>query len=225
MRVFYVIYIEDEVIRACLNAIRILCNPRVKTSAHLTVRGPYKTKIKRQRLDVLNELVHNSRIIVYGVDKFFEPNQNTVFLQCASPELPLVWKKRDYGYNPHITLYDGDSRTFAENLLRILCSFRFNFSFTADKLSPLVMKKGQLNFFSPIETNASVISSIIGRQFDVRLIDSMSVVERLNLIRKICCHLSQLDPYVFPTHKHPPVTRLTKMLEHTPRRGSSIYIP
>ncbi len=142
MRVFYVIYVSDPELEALLDGLRFLANPHEKGRAHVTARGPY-----RQRYDVsaLSRTIAGSRLAVAGVGSFFGPRQNTVFLRCDSPELRAIWHKPDYGYAPHLTLYDGASRAVADDLLAALERADVRTSFEVSGLEPLVSSKGQAN--------------------------------------------------------------------------------
>ena len=104
-RMFHVLYVPDGLIADCIDAIRVLAHPSEKHRAHITVRGPYQRA--SNRLDSVNRSIESSEINIDGSGNFFESGQNTVYLRCRSPNLESVWYKPDYGFNPHITLYDG----------------------------------------------------------------------------------------------------------------------
>src|SRR6266404_4798519 len=117
MKVFYVLYVRDAPLGDCLEAIRLFADPSAKMSAHLTVRGPYKKKLP---LLSLRSRINGERICVEDVGNFFREGQNTVFFSCFSPHLQTIWKKTDFGYNPHITIYDGSSRSFGRKLYSVM---------------------------------------------------------------------------------------------------------
>src|SRR6185369_6848935 len=133
---FFVLYPPRRREQALLDVMRLLCAPHVQSHAHITVRGPYAAK----PLDSRDwRKVTNIRVTVAGVGTFFEGKQNTVFLRCESPDLPSIWWKRDYKDGlPHITIYDGPSRQFAESVVRILEAETWNFMFVADRLREYV---------------------------------------------------------------------------------------
>lgn len=187
MKLFYVIFVKDEILGSYLNAIRYLSNPNEKHNAHITVRGPYKVQIDVSRY---NKIINNEIISIKEVGTFFEGEQNTVFLRCESEKLEEVWQKPDYGYNPHITLYDGKSKNFARDLVKILNSHLINFSFKADKLSLLQSIKGQSDYRLSLEANLKYIGAIIEKSLSHTLVEKMTEEQRLELIDKITDHLS-----------------------------------
>src|SRR5437588_595976 len=129
MRVFYVVYISDETLRKCIDGIRLLSNPFEKESAHITLRGPYR---QRYNVDHLSSIVRGTTVLISGVGSFFEAKQNTVFFSCESSHLRAVWHKPNYpDYNPHITLYDGESRRFANELAKAIGKYKYDLCFRA----------------------------------------------------------------------------------------------
>lgn len=195
MRIVYVIYLDDEIARSLINTIRLICNPFEKTLAHITVRGPYKKIYGVDKLSSYNSRIQGARIRVSGSASFFDTNQNTVFLCCQSDELHKVWHKPDYSgaYNPHITLYDGKSRSFAIEMLKILRNYDIDFYFNVNKLSPLILRKRQPGFLLQLEDDLDIVSSITNDHIDLDRIHSMEENERLRFIEKVCYHLSQLN--------------------------------
>src|SRR2546430_8610144 len=132
MPLFYVLHIQDQTLSGCLEAIRFLSNPFEKQRAHITVRGPYRKRIHVQNL---NRQISGDTISINRVGNFFDYGQNTVFFECSSPNLKNIWKKPDFPFNPHLTIYDSGSRPFAERLFKILSKHRFNLSFKAEALN------------------------------------------------------------------------------------------
>jgi hypothetical protein len=138
-RFFYVVYIGEPILQIAFDAIRLIANPSEKGLAHITVRGPYPglPHLENETLAIEGEIIR-----VTGVGDFFESGQNTVYLACECPALEIRWHKPDFGYKPHITLYDGPSRKFAERLRRIVEDDYVPFSFRATRLTALESQKG-----------------------------------------------------------------------------------
>jgi hypothetical protein len=188
MRVFYVLYICDPELSDCVDAIRLLANPAEKSAAHLTVRGPYQRKLPMGRL---NEKISGKTIFVDKVGNFFQEHQNTVFFSCFSPDLPLVWKKSDFGFNPHITVYDGKSESFAKRLYSVLRRHRYSFRFTAGRLEPFVSVRKQDGFRLQLTFNSHLVSEILGQRVTAGDIPNLNVMHRLEFIGAICSHISK----------------------------------
>lgn len=145
-RIFYVIYLPPSKLRDRVDLIRLLANPNERWRAHLTVRGPFERRVGYKVLERLNRTIAGARVSVNGADMFHNGSNFTVYLRCRSSELKQVWKKRDYPFNPHITLYDGRSEQVAQFLLSLLLSYKPAFEFKVVELSPLESRKGMLNF-------------------------------------------------------------------------------
>lgn len=190
MRLFYVIYPEEPHLRFVLDAIRFLANPYEKERAHLTVRGPCSRHYREQTLQRLNLKIASSPISIEGVDNFFAERQHTVFLSCDGPNLKQVWLKPDYGYRPHITLYDGDSRSLGAALLSILQARPARLRFVAGGLEPLVTFKGQTNLTLRASVDFDRLSRLADRALSPSAVTTLSMEERLALIERAWRSLS-----------------------------------
>ena len=95
MKIFYVIYIKDKLLRTIIDGIRILADPLEKQEAHITVRGPYE---QSYHLSQKNEIIKHTRIKIQGIGTFFNSNQNTIFLNVkqTNEALKNVWRKDFY---------------------------------------------------------------------------------------------------------------------------------
>lgn len=190
MRLFYVLYPEEPHLRFALDAIRFLANPYEKERAHLTVRGPCSRHYREQTLQRLNLKIASSPISIEGVDNFFAERQHTVFLSCDGPNLKQVWLKPDYGYRPHITLYDGDSRSLGAALLSILQARPARLRFVAGRLVPLVTFKGQTNLTLRTSVDFGRLSQLAGRALSPAAVSALPLDERLALIERAWRSLS-----------------------------------
>lgn len=190
MKVFYVIYVQDEPYRTILNGIRALANPREKHSVHLTVQGPFSRRRSYSKLSELNTHISGERIAVNSVGRFFGPGQNTVFLSCYSEKLPLIWRKTQYGYNPHLTLYDGDRRDFAESMLRILQVRSVVFDFLAHRIEPLIVN-GQRDLLLAYNIDYTLLEGYAGQRVDSSRLSELDPESRLGLIDRLASCLDQ----------------------------------
>jgi hypothetical protein len=141
--VLYAIYVPPGRQRLLLDAIRLFAHPQAKHTAHITVRGPYS---EYQDPRAWSTLLRGQRIDLGGVGTFFESgrNQNTVFLSANAEAIRMLWYKPDYPgpYNPHLTIYDGGSRAFAEVLRDVMTTKDPHLHFVAGGLEPLVLNNG-----------------------------------------------------------------------------------
>jgi 2'-5' RNA ligase len=139
---FYVLYTKNKIIEGLLNAIKILSDESQRTSAHITVRGPYSKKLPQSQVDNFSKNIANTLLHFSKVGNFFDYGQNTVFFKCDdNKSLRKIWKKKGYkDFKPHITLYDGTDKKFAEKLFDKLQQDFKPFNFEVDKLSYLESK-------------------------------------------------------------------------------------
>jgi hypothetical protein len=138
-RFFYVVYVPKGEFQAALDALRLIADPQTRFPAHITIRGPYT-----EPMDVTSysEQIRGSIVRVADLGRFLGEGQNTVFLHCSCPDFLSVWNKKEYGYNPHITLYDGGSRAFAEALREVVERYSIRYAFRARGLELLTSTKG-----------------------------------------------------------------------------------
>ncbi len=191
-KVFYVVCFADQGIEDCLQAIRLLCNPKAKWRPHITVRGPYKRKYN---LEAAARKIKGSRISIHHAGTFFAKNQHTVFLKCVSDALRAIWKKPDFaGYVPHLTLYDGDSREFATALFERLESMDLHFDGEAEGLMPIESQKGQYALPLDPPFASEIVSTAIGKPLDRDTLDGLPLLERLSFIERLLLTLAPPKP-------------------------------
>jgi hypothetical protein len=128
MKYFGVININDKNAQTFIDGIRLLCVSKVKHKAHITLKGP---KNDKSEID-FPSIRRNEQIVkINGVGNFFADGQNTVFLKCdldSGRQIKSMIDKPNYGNdNPHITLYDGNNRIFAEKLYNLTQQYPIQF--------------------------------------------------------------------------------------------------
>src|SRR2546423_157 len=140
LKVLYVLYVPPGRVRTLLDAIRLFARPQTKHPAHITVRGPYPDY---QDPRDWSAKIRGRRIEVGGVGTFFGPQQHTVYLRAESPMIRELWDKPDYPSGlAHLSIYNGESRSFADALTALLAERNPQFAFTGTGLEPLVMGNG-----------------------------------------------------------------------------------
>lgn len=192
-RVFYVVYVRDELLQHILDAIRYLADPSEKTRAHVTIRGPYKQRLS---FGERTKAMDKSDFTVTGVDSFFGPDQNTVFFTLLAPNLEKLWNKPDYpDSRPHLTIYDGDSREFAQRLSSRLRDLRPTFRFKPTSLKPLCTNKGQNSFELRAAYDETLVNRLTGRCVAADDVPDLSAEQRVRLIESLCEHLMDYGEY------------------------------
>ena len=187
-RIFYVAYFSDERLQSSFDAMRLIADPQEKSRAHITLRGPYSQRYNVSRLD---RGIRGAEVAANGAGSFFQEGQNTVFVRCWSDELRKAWKKRDFGFNPHITIYDGSSREFAMELFERLDQLTLDFHFFVDGLSALVSQAGQYSTELHQSFDEGFATRVVGRPLDLSEIKLLSDGQRISLIESFACKLPE----------------------------------
>ena len=199
-RTFHVLYLPDGLMASCIDAIRAFANPAEKSRAHITVGGPYGGK--RKDVSGSSRIVEGSEINIDGPGNFFDSGQNTVYLRCRSPKLEDVWDKYDYGFNPHITLYDGSSREFSKRLWEIVSGRTYKLSFIAGPLKPLKSsqpRQGGMELQADLDVRLVRAVTGLDMNSDKVTVESLGQDERLRVIDKLCDYLSRVDSGATPS--------------------------
>ena len=187
MAYFEIIEVGHPELRKCLDALRVICNPREKQSAHVTVAGPFRNTPEPHGL---RDQVIGATITVYGVGCFFGERQNTVILECDAPIIKKVWRKYAYGYTPHITLYDGESQQLAEALYTRAREFDLHFEFPAGRLVRIESTKGQQDFTLASSIEYDFVAHLVGMSIDMQSLDELSTAQRLNFATRVLRFIS-----------------------------------
>ena len=192
-RFFYVVYFDDTYLQAILDIMRLVANPEEKTLAHITVRGPYS---QRYNVEALGRQICGTKVLAEGIGAFLNEGQNTIFIKCSSEELRRVWKKKDFGFNPHITIYDGQSRTLAEKIFRRLSHLDIHFKFSVSTLNSLETHKGQQSFMLRHAIRREVVEQVAGRVMSVSEIEQLSEDDRAALVELFAKELPRFPSFL-----------------------------
>ncbi|MGZ3967605.1 MAG: hypothetical protein ACXVJC_21735 [Mucilaginibacter sp.] len=190
----------DREISSILNFVKLLCAPNSKTEVHLSIRGPYKSKLKPNKIHEYNEMIKNSRITVTEAGNFFQENQNTVFLKCESEIIEKVWKKTTYkkdvhGINAHLTLYDGKDRVFAHKLYELLLTKQIHITFLASELIFYDTSKSNLSLMLTYGIDIQIVEDAIRTPWNSLDLIDMPNEDRLKLISKCFEYLELLNSH------------------------------
>jgi len=185
MRFFYGLYVKDEELAASLDLIRFLAEPIFFRRAHITVRGPYTTRIADQIAHISGGRTY--KILFRGLGTFFQAKQNTVFLKCEVPGIEEVWNKPDFGnqITPHVTFYDGPERGFAYGILNELNHYRWDFSAESTELTEIEAKTSPGVYLDEFKLHQKVHDQILGRHLDYREIRNLHWRRRLPYISEV----------------------------------------
>lgn len=189
-RFFQVVYLSDSTLQHRVDAIRFVAEPTEKTSAHVTVAGPYN---RREDVSSPSLSIKGTSLHVFGVGNFFKSGQNTVFLRCGSDHLRSVWHKKDFGFNPHITIYDGNDHSFAVSLFEEISAQNVFFNVPVTDVELLKTIKGQQAFDLLFGLDWSFIRWAAGREIDEIGVKNLASWERKMIIQRMLTKLTQID--------------------------------
>jgi hypothetical protein len=183
-RWFYVVYVSEPIVAGCLNAIRLLAEGKVKHPAHITLMGPYDGP--RSDEATLSQKIVGQSVRIYSNGTFFSEAQNTVFLKATCPVFDVLWDKPTISdFTPHLTLYDGGDRWYANEISQILYGSRIDLTFQADGLSPLQTPSRNMAKDVAATIPTDLISSVIGKEFNSQLVRFSSHSVRIVFIQRL----------------------------------------
>ena len=196
MRVFYVLYVHEVQLRSILDTIRLLYDPSVSHPAHITVRGPYS---QRFNVNALSGLIGGQQVLLHEVGHFLSHRggQHTVYVRAHSPSLVDVWKKTDFDFMPHLTLYDGgsqDARRTALELFQLVSRLPIAVTFAAHGLEPLVSGHGQTNLRVLDGIDFDFVSDVTKIELDRHSLFEVEFRKRSVLVERLCRYMSELGP-------------------------------
>ena len=193
-----ILYISDDILAPCLELVRRICDPESHSKPHVTMRGPVRRRIDTPPKWESGQI---ARLTLVEAGQFISSNkakvtQNTIFIRCDLHEQADMHYTPDYPTSfPHITLYDGLSRTFANKLLALLEKYSWHLdvhlsSKTNLKKIDLVKRKKKSRSTVKYSPRAKALfAELSGMELKKELIENMSDEERLKVTSLICEYL------------------------------------
>lgn len=116
---------------------------------HITVRGPYKNKLANTQIDKYWNKIKNDDILISNIGIFDNNGFQIVYLKVKSDHLKSIWWKPDYqvskhGFNPHITVYQGNNKELAKKIKKFLDGENIHLFCSNFNLTPYVSKQESL---------------------------------------------------------------------------------
>lgn len=192
MPYFYGVYLQNTKLSTGLDLIRFLSEPDSIRFSHVTLRGPYEAKLSRIWLLKINERgKYDWRISLAKPSKFFVGSQSTVVIRAHLGNLQgLVHKPAFPEGVPHLTVYDGSDRRFADAVFRMLELYDWN---QAAEVTPLrlILKKQKVDeTFERFWTAFyDLFQKIVGDPAKIRYMKEVSADRRLNYIHEVLVYL------------------------------------
>jgi hypothetical protein len=193
---FYGTSIKDPKVDRLLDLARLILEPDYARKTHITLRGPYSRKPKRNVKWLTTEI---GPVTFTKPGCFFNERQNTVYLRAEISGIAEIWSKPDYPEGvPHLSLYDGEDRTFAWALFSLLKEFSWQIQLALTNISIIEKKKNLVTSYILDEEVLKFGLEVIGaKQYTMEQIRDMHDGQRLHLVHLICnkIHLSSLTDY------------------------------
>ena len=147
---FLFLELLDPVINGLLFKLRReLTRGLLISGIHVTIRGPYKTKIASKTVEQVGRILNGEPILIHGIGMFENPNEYVVYIKVAGGRLTEVCRKPDfpkktYGCNPHISLYRGADKEFADKVQTFLKKEPLTLVCKEYRLIPYTSKQAEL---------------------------------------------------------------------------------
>ncbi|WP_162454937.1 2'-5' RNA ligase family protein [Pseudoxanthomonas kalamensis] len=110
---FVFIVFDDPYVVGVLDfLVEALNGRRWQQPPHLTIQGPLPERPTAACIEQIAKTLAGTQLLIANPGIFHTKNGSALYLQVTNEILRRVWNKPDYpiekyGFNPHITLYDG----------------------------------------------------------------------------------------------------------------------
>lgn len=147
--------IEDQEFNELFFGIQEIVNiKKSKLIPHVTLRGPYIHEPKNDQIQkIAEDILDGEPLKIEGAGIFNNNGTYYVYLKVNKSNLKKVfWKKdypiKEYGFNPHITIYQGTDKSLANKLLHFLDAQNFHFECKNITLSSYILgdKQRKIDF-------------------------------------------------------------------------------
>jgi len=135
---------------------------------HITIQGPFESKVGIDSIKLIERKLRDDIFFIGNPGVFETPKGVALYLRVASDHLRAVWDKPDYpidkfGFNPHVTIYEGEDIPRANRALALLRRHRFELLCRDFVVTQYVPK--QLDMFPHGRTSGDdhAISKLISR--------------------------------------------------------------
>jgi hypothetical protein len=187
-RRFYGVYLKSEAISTVLDLVRFLGEPNAIRLSHITLRGPYASKMRATALTKFNnDPRYDWSIEMIEPITFLSPKQSTVAISVDLLSLNGLLRKPDFPDGvPHITLYDGRDRAFAEALFELLRQYDWQRLMRVGKLREVARGDKLDQVLVPLFKNFDwLFRKLVGPSELVGVMHTIRPSERLTLIGEL----------------------------------------
>jgi len=200
---FYGVYLDNTGISTVLDIVRFLGQPDSIRFSHITLRGPYADPgLTKARIQGINDGYKKDRLVkMIAPTTFFSERQSTVVIAVELGNLQELFYKPNFPTGtPHLTIYDGKSRQFAQSLYDIVSRYIWDASLSVGALQAIESKHRVDGEFLPFFTKfCEYFGALVGDPKQIASMSGVSANRRLELIESVlerCVQTS--EPKVLP---------------------------
>ncbi|WP_141400863.1 2'-5' RNA ligase family protein [Pseudoxanthomonas wuyuanensis] len=150
---FVFIVFDDPYVVGVLDfLVEALNGRRWQQPPHLTIQGPLPERPTATAIEHIDKTLGGTQLLIANPGIFETMSGAAVYLRVENESLRRVWNKPDYpiekyGFNPHITLYDGPDVEMAQRAHRFLRSGKHRVELLCDQYSVVPYVSKQIELF------------------------------------------------------------------------------
>lgn len=136
---------------------------------HLTIQGPFSDRPTGGQIEGISAKLKNDTFLIANPGLFRTRKGVALYLRVQSDNLHRVWNKPDFpiekfGFNPHITLYDGPDVEKTQRAFDFLKSGRHRIELICREFSVAPYTSKQLEMFpaNGVEGDDNALERLIG---------------------------------------------------------------
>lgn len=166
---FLFIVFNDPIVVGALQFLSAALNGgRVGSKPHLTIQGPFEEKVELNRIRSIKRRLRGDIMFIGNPGAFETKSGRALYLSVTSANLRRVWCKPDfpiekYGFNPHITLYEGSNSHMVDAALNFLKNNRLELLCRDFDVAQYVPKQADMFLSDGAEPDADAIGKLISR--------------------------------------------------------------
>lgn len=165
---FLFLEITDPEIVGLISGLReVAMEQKPRSGVHITVRGPYHRMIPLAQVEQYRQILMSHPVLLDGIGQFQSGEQHVVYIKVKHPKLRQVWWKpdfpvRDFGFNPHVTIYEGPDAARAARIQSFLKRERLKFLTTNFRVTPYV--SDHPDFFATHQCTPRLFLELVNRR-------------------------------------------------------------
>lgn len=164
----FVVFNDPDVVGVIEFLSSVLSFGRSSVRPHLTIQGPYEEKVGIDSIEGIKRRLREDVFFIGNPGSFETPNGVALFLRATSENLEKVWDKPDfpakkYGFNPHITIYEGADRLRVERALEYLKKNRVELLCRDFDVVQYVPKQLDMFPLDSVRGNENAISALMAK--------------------------------------------------------------